>query len=104
MRIHLPALLAAALLAAPAGAATRNFGISSFDRIRVDGPFKVRLKTGTAPFATASGDSAALDRIKIDVQGSTLVVKSSQSAWGGYPAQSNGPVEISLGTHDLTAA
>ena len=39
-------LIAAALrsrLAAPAGAATRNFGITSFEKVRVDGPFRVTL-------------------------------------------------------------
>jgi hypothetical protein len=90
--------------AAPADAANRNFGINGFDRVRVDGPFKVRLTTGVAPFATASGSSAALDRVAIDVQGRTLVVHASRSGWGGYPGENTGPVEINLGTHELSAA
>lgn len=99
-------LLAMALLAAaaPAAAATRNFGITSFDKVRVDGPFKVKLTTGVAPFATASGSSAALDRVAIDVRGDTLVVHNNLDSWGGYPGAAAGPVEISLGTHDLSAA
>ena len=104
MRTFLPAciLLAAA---APADAATRNFGVSGFDRIRVEGPFKVRLATGVAPFATASGGSpAALDSVTIDVQGRTLVVRSNLSSWSGYPGENKGPVAISIGTHDLNAA
>jgi hypothetical protein len=40
----------------------------------------------------------------VDVQGNTLVVHTSQSSWGGYPGQNAGPVEIKLGTHDLTSA
>ena len=40
----------------------------------------------------------------IDVQGNTVVVHSNLSAWGGYPGQQSGPVEISLGTHDLGSA
>lgn len=104
MRIHLLALAAAAVLAAPAGAATRNFGINGFDRVRVDGPFRVRLVTGVAPFARASGGASALDRVNVEVQGRTLVVKASKSAWGGYPGERDGPVEISLGTHELSAA
>jgi hypothetical protein len=104
MRSHLPALIAALLLAAPAEAATRNFGITGFDRVRVDGPFKVRLVTGVAPFAKASGSPAALDRVKVELLGRTLIVKTSQPAWGGYPGASQGPIEIDLGTHELSSA
>ena len=96
-----PALI---LLAAPANAATRNFGVDGFDRIRVDGPFRVRLTTGVAPFARVSGSPAAIDRVALDTQGRTLVVHVSRSSWGGYPGAGPGPVEISVGTHDLSAA
>ena len=94
---------ALAAIAAPAGAATRNFGITSFEKVRVDGPFKVRLTTGVAPFAKASGSQAALDRVAIEVRGDTLVVHTSLGA-SGYAGKDPGPVEISLGTHDLFAA
>jgi hypothetical protein len=96
---------AAIALAAPAAAATRNFGITSFTRVRVDGPFKVSLATGVAPYARATGATqAALDRIAIDVQGDTLVIHSNVSSWSAYPGQDPGPVEVSVGTHDLTNA
>jgi len=99
-------LIAAAfcLVAAPADAATRNFGITSFTKVRVDGPYKVKLTTGVAPFAKAAGSPAALDRVAIDVRGDTLVVHNNLDSWGGYPGKDPGPVEISLGTHDLSAA
>ena len=103
MRFRLPLLIIAIAAAAPAGAATRNFGVSSFDRIRVEGPFSVRLKNGVAPFAKASGTPAAIDRIAIDVMGRTLVVRTNPS-WGGYPGKDLGPVEIDVGTHELTSA
>jgi hypothetical protein len=104
MRTFLPACILLAATA-PADAATRNFGVSGFDRVRVEGPFKVRLATGVAPFATASGGSpAALDSVTIDVQGRTLVVRSNRSSWSGYPGENKGPVEISIGTHDLNSA
>jgi hypothetical protein len=99
-------LLAAATLATadPAGAATRNFGITSFTKVRVDGPVKVTLTTGVAPFARASGSPDALDRVAIDVRGDTLVVHTNLDSWGGYPGKDSAPVEIALGTHDLSAA
>ena len=104
MRFHLPLLALAAMLAAPAAAATRNFGVSGFDRVRVDGPFKVTLSTGIAPFARASGPQAALDRLAVDVEGRTLVVRPARSSWGGYPGEAQGPVEIVIGTHELGSA
>lgn len=104
MRTLLIAASACLALAAPASAATRTFGITGFTKIRVEGPYKVSLATGVAPFARASGSATALDRVAIDVRGDTLVVHTNPSAWGGYPGESTGPVELSLGTHELASA
>jgi len=97
-------LLAAAVVSSPAAAADRNYSVTSFDRIRLDGAYRVHVVTGVAPFARANGSQEALDGVAIDVQGRTLVVRSNRSSWGGYPGRQVGPVEISLGTHDLAAA
>jgi len=91
-------------IAGPAGAATRNFGITGFEKVRVDGPFLVKLSTGVAPFARATGAPAALDRVAVEVRGNTLVVHNNLDSWGGYPGKNVGPVTIELGTHDLSAA
>jgi hypothetical protein len=104
MRTFLLAAAGLAAISSPAAAATRNFGITDFQKVRVDGPFNVRLKTGVAPFASASGSPAALDRVAIEVRGDTLVVHSDLDSWGGYPGQDPGPVEINVGTHDLSDA
>lgn len=103
MRFHLAAFAAIAFLAAPAGAAVRNFTVTGFDRVRVDGPYRVTLTTNVAPFARASGASAALDSVSVEVQGRTLVIRRSGS-FGGSTGQSRGTVEIAVGTHGLTAA
>lgn len=104
MRIRPAALLALLAVASPASAGTRNFGIQDFDRIRVDGPFRVTLSTGVAPSATASGSITGLDRVSMTVQGRTLIVRQTQSGWGGYPGEETGPVEVNIGTHELTNA
>jgi Putative auto-transporter adhesin, head GIN domain len=104
MRTFLFALPAMLALTAPASAATRNFGITGFTKIRVEGPYKVTLATGVAPFAKASGSATALDRIAFEMHGDTLVVRTDPSAWGGYPGEDPGPVEVVVGTHDLTNA
>ena len=38
------------------------------------------------------------------MQGQTLIVRRNPSAWGGYPGKGVGPVQLILGTHDLTNA
>lgn len=94
--------LAALALAAPASAAQRNFSIEDFNRIRVDGPYRVVLTTNVAPFARATGSPDALDNVSIDVEGQTLIIRPNASAWGSR--QSKGPVTIAVGTHDLANA
>jgi hypothetical protein len=42
--------------------------------------------------------------VSLEVRGDTLVVQTSASSWGGYPGQQAGPVEISIGTHELSQA
>jgi len=93
------------LLAAPAAATERTYSVTSFDRIRIDGPYQVSLKTNVAPFAKASGAQASLDGVSIKVEGRTLIVRSDTSGgWGGFPGEGRGPVTITLGTHDLSNA
>lgn len=103
MRLSLLAF-AALSLSAPAVAAERNFGVEDFDRIRVTGTFKVQLVTGVAPFAKATGASEALDGVSVEIDGRTLVVQPNASNWASFPGQNSGPLTISIGTHDLSAA
>lgn len=100
----IPLALLLLALAAPVEAATRNFGVSGFERVRIDGPFIVRLTTGVAPYARASGPAAALDAVAIEMQGRTMVVRVNRSSWGGYPGAASGPIEVEIGTHELNAA
>ncbi len=104
MRAWLPALCAAAVATSPAMAAERNYSVTSFDRVRVDGPYRVKLTTGVPPFAVAKGSSNGIDRVSIAVQGRTLIIRQTPGSWGGYPGQAAGPVEIEVGTHDLSQA
>ncbi len=94
--------LAALAFASPADAAQRNFTVTDFSRIRIDGPYSVQLKTGVSPFAKATGSGSAIDGISVQVEGQTLIVRKDPSAWGGYPGEAPGPIEISVGTHDLS--
>ena len=96
-------LVLASLPAAAAPAIERSFSVTGFDRIRVDGPYRVSLKTGVSPFARANGTAASLDGLSVKVEGRTLVVREGPGGWGGFPGEGRGPVTIEVGTHDLSA-
>ena len=106
-RLPILALLVLASLPAPSDAAapaTRNYSVTSFDRIRIDGPYRVALKTNVSPFARATGSPLSLDGLSIGVEGRTLVVRSGSGGWGGYSGEDRGPVKIEVGTPDLKTA
>jgi hypothetical protein len=94
-------LLAAA---APVAAAERNYSVSDFDRIQVEGPYEVTLATGGSSRARAIGDQAALDRVTVEVQGGTLKIRPNRFAWGGAAKAASGPVRIELGARTLRTA
>ena len=105
MTRHLPLTLFATLVAAaPAGAADRTYSVTNFEQIRLQGPYKVRLVTGVAPYARASGSTQALDGIAIEVNSQILTVRRNPSVSSAYPGQPAGPVEIEIGGHDLRSA
>lgn len=99
-------VLVLALGALPAAAATptRGYTVVGFDKIRVDGPFDVTVRTGLAPSARATGSTAALDRISIVTQGSTLVIRPDNTAWGGYPGGAIGKVSVAVTMAVLSSA
>lgn len=98
------AALVALVLPLAAPAAARNYTVTSFDKIRVDGPFRVLLRTSVSPFAQAEGSQSALDSVAVEVHGRTLVIRPNRSAWGGFPGRPTDPVVIEVGTHELVAA
>ncbi len=69
------------LVAATPQADQRNYLISSFDRLRVDGPYEVTVVEGIAPAARAEGDPKALDQLSIRLEGETLVVGAGTRGW-----------------------
>ena len=97
-------LLALAAASLPAQAAERRYSVTDFDRVQVDGPYDVSLATGGASSAVATGDSAGLERVSVDVQGRVLRIRPNRSGWGGYPGDRPGPVRIVLTTRDLRSA
>ena len=99
-------LIAAALIAAfpaSAGAADRALSITSFERVRVEGPYDVRVTIGRPPAARANGDARALDALDLRVEGTTLIVRGR--ATSDAPRSAPGrPVVVTVATPRLTAA
>lgn len=98
-------LLASALLSSgtPALAAERSVGVGTFDRVRVDGAFDVRIATGKPPRATLSGDSRALEFVDLRVDGTTLTLRrrSDDVATSRIAAS---PVIVTLSAQTLQSA
>jgi hypothetical protein len=90
--------------ASPLAAAQRNYTVTDFTRVKIEGPYAVTLATNVAPFARATGSQRALDRVSVRVEGRTLLIRVDRSAWGGSPDEQAGPVSISVGTHGLDQA
>ncbi|MBN8816459.1 MAG: DUF2807 domain-containing protein [Sphingomonas sp.] len=96
--------LALTALALPANAADRGFTVTSFDRIRVEGPFDVQVTVGNAgQSAKASGSSDVLANLDIEVQGTTLIVRKGSAGWGERGATSGPAPVITLVTSNLRA-
>ncbi|MCM8731019.1 head GIN domain-containing protein [Hephaestia sp. GCM10023244] len=97
------ALLALILLAAaaPAPAAERSYTIGSFDRVRVSGPFEVRLAVGGSPRARAEGERGLIDQVDVRVDGNTLLVSMSPNGWGERGAAAASVPVVTLATPSL---
>lgn len=98
------ALLLLTLAAIPAQAQERRFMLSSFDRIRVEGPFQVTVTSGGSAGAVATGDKRAIDSVSIRVDGRTLVIAPGVNGWGGYPGERPSVPVITVSTAALTGA
>lgn len=78
-------LLMSAGLGSPALAdtlASRDFPVVGFNRVVVEGPYDVEIRTGNRSTASARGPKEQLDRLIVVVEGDALVVKTRKSGWG----------------------
>lgn len=91
--------LALLVALAPAQAAERSYFIGDFDRIRVEGPFDVRLTTRGTPAARVTG---ATDGLDLHVDARVLTVRAAARDSAGPRATE--PATIFVRTTDLHAA
>ncbi len=99
-----PLLLLSSPIFAQAPVAGRTVSVGSFDRIRVEGPFEVRVTIGS-PCATIAG-SRDDDGVTVRVDGTTLSVRKGAGGWGEQPrgGGTSGPIVVTLSTPGLTSA
>jgi len=86
MRAMIAALFAIPLIAVapPAAAATRSIPVPNFVKLRVEGPFTVRVRTGAKVSVKASGPQSRLDKLLIESRGTSLIVTTDKSgSWRG---------------------
>ncbi len=83
MRAMLP--LFALALSAQAPPAEKQVVVTSFDRVRVSGPFTVEIAAGS-PRAQVTGDATALASVRVSVEGSTLVIVPARDGERPAPA------------------
>ncbi|KRB85072.1 hypothetical protein ASE00_21575 [Sphingomonas sp. Root710] len=86
MRAGIAALFALPLIAAalPAQAATRSIPVPNFVKLRVEGPYTVRVHTGAKVSVHASGPQSRLDKLTAESRGNTLVLSTDKSwSWRG---------------------
>jgi hypothetical protein len=76
--------LSVAATALPAQAATRAFPVPGFVKLRVEGPYTVRVRTGTKVSVNASGPQNIIDRLIVEPRSGTLVV-TVQKGWNWNP-------------------
>lgn len=95
-------LLLLLALAGPASAAERRVDLSSFERIRVEGAFRVTVVTGRSPHGVVTGDPRGLDGVELHQDGATLVVRGPMDE--GRAAQHGAAATVTLTTPRLASA
>lgn len=107
MRYSMAALLALPLVAAavPTVAATRAFPVPAFVKLRVEGPYTVRVHTGARASVDARGPAARIDKLVVESRGDTLVI-STDKGWSGHGMSwGNGDtVQVDIGVPMLETA
>lgn len=98
------AVLAFAAMATPAAAADRPYPVADFDRLVIEGPYRVHLVVGRATTARANGSRDGLDRMSLETSGTTLRIRPQRSVWGAGARTDPGPVTIELTTRNLRSA
>lgn len=99
------ALAAAALLfAAPASAAEKRFGLTSFEAIEVNADYIIEVTTRAPVGAVATGPQDALDRLSVEARDGRLVIGERKFAGDENRRAPRGAVTIRINAATLRSA
>ena len=84
---------------------SRDFPVGAFDKIEVSGPFDVAVTTGGTPQVNVRGSGKLVEKMVVEVEGSTLKIHpEKRSGWFGGFQWSGGKAQVSVSVPMLTAA
>lgn len=95
-------VLAPLLLTAAYAPPEKTYLVSGFEKVRVDGPYRVDIVRGPNA-ARAEGDQKALDRLDVHVDGGTLVIGAGTRGWELRAGESVAAPHVMLSTPLLSA-
>jgi hypothetical protein len=90
--------------ACAAHAAERRPFVSSFDRVRVEGPFRVVVTSGRSPAGRVTGDARQVDQVEVRQDGRTVYVRRRGGLGSIASPAPTQPVLVTLTTPTLSAA
>ncbi len=103
--IRSAAFAAVALLAiAPAVAAEKRFGLTSFEAIEVNADYAIEVTTRAPVGAVATGPQDALDRLTVEARDGRLVIGQRQFAGDADRKAPRGAVTIRINAANLRSA
>jgi len=103
--VLLAAAGAVALAALPVSAADRSYPVGAFTKLRVEGPYTVRVHTGARASVAARGPQNRLDKLTVEQRGDTLVVSTVKGwSWSGWSWGKQDNVYIDIGVPMLSGA
>ena len=88
----------------PGSSVTRTYQIGAFDKIEVAGPYAVKVTTGGAPGASATGGDSLLDETEVIVEGDTLKIRPKKKNGIRWSWGKRGKAEFTVTTAMLRGA
>ncbi len=88
----------------PGSSVTRTYQLGAFDKIEVAGPYEVKVATGGAPGASATGGGNLLDETEVVIENGTLKIRAKKHKGMRFNWGKRGKAEFTVTTAMLHGA